>query len=87
MHQEFPKANALNVGFSVKELNDYREQAKSLAQIEEYHQMSFILLDGKSRTKCVREWSLRTSLIYWASSHTSAGFLPPQMMCWALMRW
>ena len=47
MHQEFPKANALNVGFSVKELNDYREQAKSLAQIEEYHQMSFILLDGQ----------------------------------------
>ena len=47
MHQEFPKANALNVGFSVKELNDYREQAKSLAQIEEYHQMSFILLDGR----------------------------------------
>jgi putative ABC transport system permease protein len=47
LHQEFPKANALNVGFSVKELNDYREQAKSLAQIEEYHQMSFILLDGQ----------------------------------------
>jgi len=47
LHQEFTKANALNVGFSVKELNDYREQAKSLAQIEEYHQMSFILLDGQ----------------------------------------
>jgi putative ABC transport system permease protein len=47
LHQEFPKANARNVGFSVKELNDYREQAKSLAQIEEYHQMSFILLDGQ----------------------------------------
>jgi predicted permease len=47
LHQEFPKANVTNVGFSVKELNDYREQAKSLAQIEEYHQMSFILLDGQ----------------------------------------
>jgi len=47
LHQEFPKANAMNVGFSVKELNDYREQAKSLAQIEEYHQMGFILLDGQ----------------------------------------
>ena len=47
LHQEFPKANATNVGFSVKELTDYREQAKSLAQIEEYHQMSFILLDGQ----------------------------------------
>ena len=47
LHQEFPKANVTNVGFSVKELNDYREQAKSLAQIEEYHQMGFILLDGQ----------------------------------------
>jgi predicted permease len=47
LHQEFPKANVMNVGFSVKELNDYREQAKSLAQIEEYHQMAFILLDGQ----------------------------------------
>ena len=47
LHQEFPKANATNMGFSVKELNDYRVQAKSLAQIEEYHQMSFILLDGQ----------------------------------------
>jgi putative ABC transport system permease protein len=47
LHQEFPKANVTNLGFSVKEVNDYREQAKSLAQIEEYHQMSFILLDGK----------------------------------------
>jgi putative ABC transport system permease protein len=47
LQQDFPKANAMNVGFSVKELQDYREQAKSLAQIEEYHQMSFILLDGQ----------------------------------------
>jgi predicted permease len=47
LHQEFPKTNAMNVRFSQKEINDYREQAKSLAQIEEYHQMSFILLDGQ----------------------------------------
>ncbi|MGZ4858099.1 MAG: ABC transporter permease [Candidatus Angelobacter sp.] len=47
LQQDFPKANATNVGFSVPELQDYRAQAKSLAQIEEYHQMSFILLDGK----------------------------------------
>jgi putative ABC transport system permease protein len=46
LQQDFPKANATNVGFSVKEIQDYREQAKSLAEIEEYHQMSFILLDG-----------------------------------------
>ncbi|HEV7522537.1 MAG TPA: ABC transporter permease [Candidatus Angelobacter sp.] len=47
LQQDFPKANAKNVGFSVPELQDYRAQAKSLTQIEEYHQMSFILLDGK----------------------------------------
>ncbi|HSK45202.1 MAG TPA: ABC transporter permease [Candidatus Binatia bacterium] len=47
MQQDFAKANAANIGFSVKEIRDYREQAKSLAQIEEYHQMSFVLLDGQ----------------------------------------
>jgi putative ABC transport system permease protein len=47
LQQDFPRVNATNVGFSVKELQDYREQTKSLAQIEEYHQMSFILLDGQ----------------------------------------
>ena len=47
LQQDFPKVNAMNIGFSVKEINDYRQQAKSLAQIEEYHQMSFILLDGQ----------------------------------------
>jgi putative ABC transport system permease protein len=47
LQQDFPRANNMNVGFSVKELQDYREQSKSLAQIEEYHQMSFILLDGQ----------------------------------------
>ena len=47
LQQDFPRANNLNVGFSVKEMQDYREQAKSLAQIEEYHGMSFILLDGQ----------------------------------------
>ncbi len=47
LRQDFPNANAANVGFSVKEIQDYREQAKSLAQIEQYHQMSFVLLDGQ----------------------------------------
>jgi predicted permease len=47
MQQDFPKANATNIGFSVKEIRDYREQAKTLAQVEEYHQMSFVLLDGQ----------------------------------------
>jgi predicted permease len=47
LRQDFPKANVQNAGFSVKEIQDYREQAKSLAQIEQYHQMSFVLLDGQ----------------------------------------
>ncbi len=47
LRQAFPKANVQNAGFSVKEIQDYREQAKSLAQIEQYHQMSFVLLDGQ----------------------------------------
>ncbi|HEY1940230.1 MAG TPA: ABC transporter permease [Candidatus Angelobacter sp.] len=47
LQQDFSKANAANIGFSVKEVNDYREQSKALAQVEEYHQMSFVLLDGQ----------------------------------------
>jgi len=47
LQQDFAKSHQPNVLFSVKEINDYREQAKSLAQVEEYHGMSFILLDGQ----------------------------------------
>ncbi len=47
LKQSFVKGNARPVGFSVKELEDYRNQAHSLAQVEEYHGMSFILLDGQ----------------------------------------
>ncbi len=47
LRQQFSKANQDNVGFSVKEIQDYRAQSRSIAQMEEYHQMGFILLDGK----------------------------------------
>ncbi|HEY2117515.1 MAG TPA: ABC transporter permease [Candidatus Angelobacter sp.] len=47
LHQDFPKANAVNIGFSIKEIEDYRQQTKSLAAVEQYHQMSFVLLDGQ----------------------------------------
>src|SRR5262249_39732648 len=47
LRQEFTRANQKNVGFSVKEIQDYREQSRSMTQMEEYHQMGFILLDGK----------------------------------------
>jgi predicted permease len=35
-----------SIGFSFKEIQDYREQSRALAEVEEYHGMSFILLDG-----------------------------------------
>ncbi|HEY6972228.1 MAG TPA: ABC transporter permease [Candidatus Angelobacter sp.] len=47
LHQEFSKGNKQNIFFSVKEINDYRQQSKALAEVEEYHQMGFILLDGQ----------------------------------------
>src|SRR5215469_10947762 len=47
LNQAFAKAGQNNVAFSVKEINDYRQQSKALAEVEEYHQMSFILLGGQ----------------------------------------
>jgi putative ABC transport system permease protein len=47
LEQKYPKIGRDNVGFSVKEIADYREQSETLSQIEEYHNMSFILLNGK----------------------------------------
>jgi putative ABC transport system permease protein len=47
LRQDFPGAKEADVAFSVKEIADYRTQSHSLAQFEEYHQMSFILLDGQ----------------------------------------
>jgi len=47
LHQAFRKTGQNDLLFSVKEIQDYREQSQSLAQVEEYHQMGFILLDGK----------------------------------------
>ena len=47
LRQLYPKSGADNVSFSVKEIQDYREQTKSLAELEEYHPMSFVLLGGQ----------------------------------------
>ncbi|HSM88201.1 MAG TPA: ABC transporter permease [Candidatus Limnocylindrales bacterium] len=47
LRQHFSRSSAANMGFSVKEIRDYREQTRSMAEIEEYHQMGFILLDGR----------------------------------------
>jgi predicted permease len=35
------------MGFSVKEIQDFRRQNRSMSQVEEYHSMSFILLDDR----------------------------------------
>ncbi|HEY6308840.1 MAG TPA: ABC transporter permease [Candidatus Angelobacter sp.] len=48
LRQQFTKENRDDdAGFSVKEIQDYRAQSRSLAQVEEYHGMGFVLLDGK----------------------------------------
>jgi putative ABC transport system permease protein len=47
LRQQFSKKSEENIGFSVKEIEDYRQQNRSMTQIEEYHGMGFILLDDK----------------------------------------
>jgi putative ABC transport system permease protein len=46
LHQQAPLARVDDMGFSVKEISDYREQSESLDQVVEHHSMSFILLGG-----------------------------------------
>ena len=47
LRQTFAKAGGENMGFSVKEIQDYRQQNRSMSQVEEFHGMSFILLDDR----------------------------------------
>jgi putative ABC transport system permease protein len=47
LRQTFAKAGGENMGFSVKEIQDYRQQNRSMSRVEEYHTMSFILLDDR----------------------------------------
>src|SRR5437868_1245276 len=47
LHQQAPLARVDDMGFSVKEINDYREQAETLDAVVEHHSMSFILLGGE----------------------------------------
>ncbi len=49
VRQAAPKLNSMNIGFSEKELNDYREQNRTLDAIAEYHSMSFILIGEEPR--------------------------------------
>src|ERR1044071_5576672 len=47
LHQQAPLARIDDMGFSVKEINDYREQSQTLDGVVEHHSMSFLLLDGE----------------------------------------
>jgi predicted permease len=46
LRQQAPLAGVENMGFSVKEIQDYREQNHTLGELVEYHSMSFILYGG-----------------------------------------
>lgn len=46
VQQQAPLANVNNVPFSVKEVQDYREQNQTLDAVVEHHTMSFTLLGG-----------------------------------------
>jgi putative ABC transport system permease protein len=47
LHQQAPLARIDDMGFSVKEINDYRDQSQTLDGVVEHHSMSFLLLDGE----------------------------------------
>jgi len=47
VQQQAPLANVNNVPFSVKEVQDYREQSQTLEAVVEHHTMSFTLLGGR----------------------------------------
>lgn len=44
-------ANMDNIGFSAKDIQDYRQQTRAFSLLEEYHSMGFILLDGQEPTR------------------------------------
>jgi len=47
LHQEAPKVGIDDMRFSVKEIDDYKTQNRSLAALVEYHAMTFTLFSGK----------------------------------------
>ncbi|PWT91413.1 MAG: hypothetical protein C5B55_08165 [Blastocatellia bacterium] len=46
LHQQAPLANINDLQFSVKEIEDYRQQNQTLSEVVEHHSMSFILYGG-----------------------------------------
>jgi predicted permease len=47
LHQQQPSIGNDNIGFSARELDDYRTQSRTLDAISEFHEMWFILLGGE----------------------------------------
>lgn len=50
LQQSVGKSND-GMGFSAKDIQDYRKQTRSFSLLEEYHGMGFILLDGQEPTR------------------------------------
>src|SRR5689334_6536548 len=48
LHQNEAKANISDLGFSVKEISDYRDQSHTLQSVVEHHSMSFLLIGKDS---------------------------------------
>jgi putative ABC transport system permease protein len=48
LHQNVPKAHVLDFPFSVKDIADYRDSSKTLADVVEHHTMNFLLMDKDS---------------------------------------
>jgi predicted permease len=46
LHQQATRMNALNVSFSVKEIEDYRASSHTLDHVVEHHSMDFLLYTG-----------------------------------------
>jgi putative ABC transport system permease protein len=44
VRQQAPKAGVADLAFSVREINDYRQQNHTLSELAEYHSMTFTLL-------------------------------------------
>lgn len=51
LHQRAEKAGLAGIGYSVPEINDYRQQNGSLSDLVEYHSMQFTLLSKDEATR------------------------------------
>jgi len=51
LHQSEPKAHLNDMGFSVKEIVDYRTESHTLQSVVEHHSMNFMLIDKDSASR------------------------------------